>query len=195
MSSTLLEQQFELVAVDKLQPHPDNPRKGSVDGIAKSIAANGFYRPVVVQKSSSRILAGNHSWEAAKAEGLKKIPVVWVDVDDKQALKILLADNKTSDDAVYDELALAQILLEARAGGNLDGTGYSELDLGELFKSMGDEILKAAGPGDEDGEQAPKSGGYKEQYGVIVMCQNEAHQQEVFDQLVADGRECKIVVT
>jgi len=144
MSSKLLPQDYELVAIDKLIQHPDNPRKGSVEGIARSIVANGFYRPVVVQKSTCRILAGNHSWEAAKSEGLTKIPVVWLDVDDVAALKILLADNRLNDIAGYDHNALAKVLMDARNQDALAGTGWSEANLGQLFKSMSEVILNAA---------------------------------------------------
>lgn len=143
MSSTLLDQTYELVSLDKLEPHPDNPRKGDLDAISKSIAANGFYGVLVVQKSTGRILIGNHRYQAAKSEGLKQLPVVWVDCDDRAALKLLLSDNKSSDLAGYSEEALAQILLEARAAGDLEGTGYTETDLAQIFKSMGDAILNA----------------------------------------------------
>lgn len=120
------------VPVDDLQSHPDNPRKGNVDAIVESIRANGFYGACVVQQSTMRILVGNHRWQAAKQAGLKKIPVVFVDVDDAQAKKILLADNRTSDLSSYDSEVLVRLL----SNMDLEGTGYRESDLDALIARL-----------------------------------------------------------
>lgn len=85
MNSQLLAQDYELVPIDKLHKHPDNPRRGATEHIARSVATHGFYGAVVAQRSTGAILAGNHRWEVAKREKLEKIPVVWVDVDDRTA--------------------------------------------------------------------------------------------------------------
>src|SRR5579863_7903781 len=132
MSSQLLAQNYELVLIDKLHRHPDNPRRGATDQIARSVARHGFYGAVVAQRSTGAILAGNHRWEAAKSEGLDRIPVVWIDVDDRVAKQILLSDNKISDIAKYADDALATVLLDLRAQNALDGSGYNEADLGDL---------------------------------------------------------------
>lgn len=132
------EQKYELVAVGRLQPHPDNPRTGDVEAIGESIEANGFYGAVVAQTSTGRILVGNHRWKAAKAKGHKQIPVIWVDVDDDRARKILLADNKTNDLASYDEAALLAVLDDLGAdAGALAGTGYSMDEYEDLLARNG----------------------------------------------------------
>ena len=41
----------------------------------------------------------------------------------------------------------------------------------------------------------PKGNRYKEQFGVIVVCRNEAHHQEVYEALSAQGYTCKVVRT
>jgi len=88
---------------------------------------NGFFGACVVQKSTGFILAGNHRFEAAKKNGAETVPAIWVDVDDATALRILLADNRTSDVATYDFEVLARILLEVQqAQGSAKGTGYDE---------------------------------------------------------------------
>jgi ParB-like chromosome segregation protein Spo0J len=192
--SELLSQQYALVEINKVKPHPKNPRRGDDAAIQASISKNGFYGAIAVQKSTCRILAGNHRWEAAKAQGLDKIPVVWLDVDDKTALRILLADNKTSDLAAYEQEALAEILMQLRTAEELAGSGYEEIDVGKLLKEIGDAIIEANA--EDEGPAKQKSvNGYKEQYGVIVMCEDEKKQEEVFEKLTAEGYECKVVVT
>ena len=47
-TTPLISQEYELVAIDKIAAHPENPRKGDVAAIQKSVAKNGFYGVVVV---------------------------------------------------------------------------------------------------------------------------------------------------
>ena len=35
---------------------------------------------------------------------------------------------------------------------------------------------------------------YKEQFGVIIVCDSEAHQQRVYKALTGDGYRCRVVV-
>jgi DNA modification methylase len=135
--STIVNERYERVPVDAIRTHPKNPRRGDVDVIATSIAKNGFYGAVVVQRSTGYILAGNHRFLAAKKAGLTEVPVLFVDVDDKTARRILLADNRTSDIATYDDGALAALLKELRAEQDLLGSGYDDSDVDKLLKELG----------------------------------------------------------
>jgi ParB-like chromosome segregation protein Spo0J len=72
---------------------------------------NKQYRPIVVQKSTNKILAGNHTWLAAQSLGWEEIAVVYVDVDDVAAKRIVLADNRTNDLADYDGQILAELFV------------------------------------------------------------------------------------
>ncbi len=40
-----------------------------------------------------------------------------------------------------------------------------------------------------------KNPGYREQYGVIVLCEDEVHQRQIYERLHADGLRVKVVVT
>jgi hypothetical protein len=134
----VLNQATETLPIDAVRPHPRNPRQGDIGAIHQSIAANGFYGAVIAQRSTGFILAGNHRWKAAQQAGAKEVPVTWVDVDDDHALRILLADNRTSDLGTYDDGALADILRELQeATGTLAGTGYDGDDLDELLADLG----------------------------------------------------------
>lgn len=119
----------EQVDVSALKPHPANPRRGDVDVILKSLTAHGQYRPIVAQRSTGHILAGNHTWQAARRLKWSKIAVTWLDVDDHTAEKILLADNRTSDLASYDDAALLDLLTNLP---DLEGTGFDRYDIDRL---------------------------------------------------------------
>lgn len=134
--TSLRDQEYELVATSVLRPHPKNARKGDTAAIFDSIGANGFYGACVVQKSTGYILAGNHRWKAARRAKLPQIPVIWLDVDDDRAMRILLVDNRTNDVSGYDDTALAAILSELAGASDLTGTGYDEGDLDKLLGEL-----------------------------------------------------------
>jgi hypothetical protein len=125
-------------ALAELKPHPDNPRQGDVGNIAQSIKQNGWYGTIVAQRSTGYVLAGNHRLLAAKELGIDTVPVYWVDVDDEQAHRILLADNRASDLATYDDSALADILASlTETDIGLGGTGFDDNDLEALLFDLG----------------------------------------------------------
>ena len=121
-------QEYELVSVEAIQPHPDNARRGDIKTIRESIRNNGFVGACVVQRSSNHILVGNHRYLAAVEEGLTEIPVMWVDKSDIEAKRLLVADNRTADLASYDDAALGD-LLAALETDELQGTGFTQDDL------------------------------------------------------------------
>lgn len=129
--------EIESVAVTALKPYPNNPRKGNVETIAKSLEAYGQYKPITVNRRNQQILAGNHTFEAAKSLGWEKIDVVYVDVDKTTAAKIVAIDNKASDDGYYDNDALMKLLGSLP---DLEATGYSEDDLDDL-KALLEETI------------------------------------------------------
>lgn len=122
--------------VDELDIHPENPRKGNVDQIAESIDENGWYGTLVAQESTRRVLVGNHRLKAARQIGMETVPVMWVDVDDDHARRILLSDNRLSDLAGYDEEALAEMLEELEDADQLAGTGYDADYLDKLMTEL-----------------------------------------------------------
>lgn len=119
----------EIVEITSLKPYPKNPRRGDVDEIAQSLKVNGQYKPIVVNRRDQTILAGNHTWRAARSLGWTHIAVSYVDVDDLGAQKIVLADNRTSDMSSYDDSKLLELL---ESLPSLEGTGFKDVDLDQL---------------------------------------------------------------
>lgn len=135
----------ERVDVDRLALHPRNQRRGNVGRVEQLIEDNGFHGVLLVQRSTGFVLAGNHTLQAAKAAGLRKLPVIWYDVDDDEALRILLGDNRGSDDAGYELDGLAALLSELEASDRgLAGTGWTSADLEGMLDKLGAEVAPAA---------------------------------------------------
>lgn len=147
MTATVINERTERVKLDRLELHPQNPRIGNVDAVLESIETNGFYGTIVAQKATGRILVGNHRYQAARLAGLERVPVVWVDVDDDTALRILLADNRTSDLAEYDDTRLREALEEImESHGSLVGTGYDDTFLEDLLGQDPDDVPEDPAP-------------------------------------------------
>lgn len=128
----------ELVPVDDLVIHPDNPRVGNIDVIVESIRLNGWYGTIVAQTSTRHVLAGNHRLQAARQAGVEQVPVYWADVDDQTARRILLADNRTADLAGYDNETLVELLtIASESEQGLLGTGWTTEAL-DVLMSFGD---------------------------------------------------------
>ena len=136
--------------VDQLVEHPDNPRRGDEAAIEASMVAHGFYGAVLVQASTRRIIAGNHRTRVARHLGESTVPVLFVDVDDERARRLLLVDNRTNDVAGYDSGELARLLEELSTLDNgLVGTGFTDSDLDALLAGLEDADPNMPVRGDE----------------------------------------------
>lgn len=125
------------VRVTDLRQHPDNANNGDVDAIEESIEVNGFFAPILVQRSTGYILVGNHRFLAAQQLGAVEVPVIYLDVDDQRAKRIMVADNRTARLGHDDEAQLAQLLGELYAtDAGLHGTGYESQDFEKLMKGL-----------------------------------------------------------
>jgi len=156
----------EMVAVEGLVNHPGNPRQGDIGAIAVSIQENGWFGSLVAQKSTGYVLAGNHRLQAARQLGITEVPVHWLDVNDTQALKILLADNRTNDLATYDNEILTQLLAEIATEDSLLGTGYDGDDLDLLITDGDIDLEELAGQFPEDGTDLWKTVSFRVPPGV-----------------------------
>lgn len=122
-----------VVRVDELSPYPGNARRGDLSVLRDSLRVHGQYRDIVVQESTGYILAGNHTFLAAQAEGWSEIGATFIDVEDDQARKIVLVDNRSNDVAGYDLPALADLL---KSVDGLEGTGFDDQALEDVMASL-----------------------------------------------------------
>lgn len=121
------------VPVASLREYRDNPRRGDVETIKRSLAAHGQYRPVVVNARTGEVLAGNHTLRAARELGWTEIAATFVDVDDDTAARIVLVDNRSNDLAAYDDEQLSRLL---ESLPTLDDTGFTSSDLEQLLATF-----------------------------------------------------------
>lgn len=120
----------ETVPVHMITCHPHNAREGDLGAVIESLQTNGQYRPIIVNKRTTNIIVGNHTYQAARSLGWDRIAVHYIDVDPEEETRILLIDNRTSDLATYDTNTLKQLLTDIRS---YEGTGYSHQDAQEIL--------------------------------------------------------------
>lgn len=140
--------------IDDLEHYARNPRRGDLDTIVESLRRNGQYRPIVVNRRTSEVLAGNHTLAAAVKLGWQRIAVTYVDVDHDQAARIVAVDNRANDLAGYDDEQLIALLSDLP---DLEGTGYSQEDLDELLAAGQATELPPALTDPDDVPHPPKA--------------------------------------
>lgn len=130
--------QITLEPVDSLTRHDKNARVGDVEAVKESIQTNGWYGAVIAQKSSRKIVIGNHRYQAALELGYDTIPTILLDITDEQAKRMMLADNRTSDKGTYDHEKLEALLKQMHTSDlGLAGTGYNLDDLDAIIRATG----------------------------------------------------------
>ncbi len=153
MTTQIITSASKPTPVDDLVGYFRNPRRGDVELIKDSLDTLGQYKAIVVNDGSktgrpNEVLAGNHTLMAARELGWRMIDAQFVDVDDATARKIVLVDNRSNDQASYDNEILSELLAELE--GDVGGTGWSVeaiedilmlsqvKDLDELADEVGD---------------------------------------------------------
>lgn len=127
----------EVVPIDSVEPHPRNYREHDVGAIHESIKRFGQYLPVVVQRSTSYIVAGSGRWEAQKARGEAEIPVRFEDFTDEEAVAVLVADNWTAQRGRNLDSELLDLLRELREEADLmAATGVEDDDVDALEREL-----------------------------------------------------------
>lgn len=92
------------VPVEVLHPRGDNPRRNdrAAEKLTETILSIGWGAPILMQGDSGAIIGGHTRLKAAKSIGLERLPVRVLDVDDRRAKALALADNRMGELADWD---------------------------------------------------------------------------------------------
>ena len=174
------------IPIGRLRANPTNPRVLRDDKFAKLKQSLQDFpdmlnkRPIVAVTDADgkfMVLGGNMRLRACQDLKMKEVPVILADEwTEEQRREFIIKDNVGFGEWDWDQLA-------------------NEWDADQL----GEWGMDLPGPTQGEGEApdpfADDGIGAKSQYGVIVHCKDEPDQARVFEKLVADGHECKVVVT
>lgn len=129
----LEESVFQEIDISHIVPNPYQPREHfdeeTLVSLAASIAEVGVVQPVIIRKALEgyEIIAGERRWRAAQRAGLRSVPALVRDADDKGALEAAVVENVHRQDlnaleeaAAYrqlmDDFGLTQEDVAARVG-------------------------------------------------------------------------------
>ena len=128
------QQEVTRLPLQKVEPNPNQPRRRfdeeELQALSDSIAEHGILQPLAVRAMEGgfyQIIAGERRWRAARLAGLKEVPVVVVEADDRTVMELALIENLQRQDlnpmeeaegyrVLTEEYGLTQEQAAARVG-------------------------------------------------------------------------------
>jgi len=173
---------------------PVNPRHHegrNPEIIRHSLKTFGQVEPLVVQKSSLRVIGGNGRLGVMRQMGWTEASIVLLDVDDATALALGIQLNRAAESSRWDEQLLLTTLDEIREFGyDLDGIGWNPDEYEALIDSINAPVDLSPPPAD-DQSQSPGAMEYR----VIIDCQSETDQAATFERLTKEGLKCRLLIS
>jgi len=132
------------VPISSLTSDPRNARQHGQRNLAvlrSSLTRFGQRRPVVVVKSTRRVIAGNGLLRAATDLGWESIEAIFVEDNESEAKAFALVDNRSAELSLWDDVELGEQLAELRGGDwPVEDLGWSRADYDALCKSEEDPL-------------------------------------------------------
>jgi len=169
--------EFKRVAAKDLLPNPKNWRshpKEQKDALQGILAEVGYADALLVRETEhGYMLLDGHLRAEVSPE--QKVPVLVLDVTEKEADKILLTHDFITDMAVMKEEEFQELLnqTEIESQALLDAL-QKQIDEGDGFESTDKDV------------SIPSI------FQIVVSCDNESHQQELYDRFIEDGLTVKL---
>ncbi|MGO0304997.1 ParB/Srx family N-terminal domain-containing protein [Endozoicomonas acroporae] len=171
--------------VSDLIPYVNNSRvhdEEQIIQICSSIKEFGFTNPVLIDEENG-IIAGHGRLMAAKKLNLKTVPcIVLAGLSEAQKKAYVIADNSIALNSSWDMDVLSREVEALQAEDfDLNLLGFKDDFMVSLFDDPAPEP-----------EQKPNGEEYTEIFNILVECDNEAHQQEIYDELTQKGLKCRV---
>ncbi len=148
-----------MIGIDRLEPNPQQPRTdlGDLEELVASIKEKGILEPLLVRPSQVggryMIISGERRFRAAREAGLREVPCIEMDVDDRAVAEIALIENlQRKDLTAYEEAEGLHALVErfgythedvAKQIGKSRSSVTESLKIAELPADIRNECLKA----------------------------------------------------
>jgi len=175
------------LSINSISPNRNQPRKrmdpGKLAGLAASIKEQGVVTPVIVRRTGSgfELIAGERRWRASQAAGLKTVPAVVREANDRQTLVLALVENIQREDLnPMEEASSYQMLLK-------------DLTQEELARQVGKDRATVANslrllklP--QDIQQAVREGGISAGHArAILSLDTPAAQMQLYRRIIKGG--------
>jgi ParB family transcriptional regulator, chromosome partitioning protein len=111
-----------LLPIEKIEPNPEQPRVeiGDLTELTNSIREKGVLEPLLVKPNRAAgtwmIIAGERRWRSAALAGLREVPCIELDLNEKEVAEIALIENLQRKDLNVWEEADGLAALNSRFG-------------------------------------------------------------------------------
>ena len=167
----------EKVKIGEVKNNPSNPRLIKDDKFRKLVKSIQEFpqmlelRPIVVDENNI-VLGGNMRLKACKEAGLKDVFIVKAEnLTEEQKQEFIVKDNVGFGEWDWDMLANEWDV------DNLDEWG---LDVPKILDSSEDDLKDLSSTIDN-------------LYRIEVVCKDEEHQENIYNKLIEQGYECRLL--
>jgi len=181
------------VPITQINPAPYNPRKALKPGddeyarLKRSIETFAYVDPLIWNKRTGNLVGGHQRLAVLTNEfGITEVDVSVVDLDDNAEKSLNVALNKI--DGEWDDDGLAALLMDLQSADyDATLTGFDENEIDAMLADL--DASAAAGSVDTPVDREVKS--VRE---IIIQCETEAEQNELFTDLKKRGITCRMSV-
>lgn len=146
--------QMDVRALNPLRRNPRSHSDQQLEEIAQSIERFGFLVPLLVERKTMDVLAGNGRWAASIRRGWRRVPVIFADhLSPAERKAFIIADNAIATHATWSDEILAEYFTALeRAGVDPTITTFSIEEITEVLAAARPRV---AGAGEPDVPPAP----------------------------------------
>ena len=179
-------QELRRVPARQLRPHPKNWRthpRAQQDALRGLLAEIGYADALLARQLPDGTLELIDGHLRAETTPDMEVPVLVLDLDDEEAAKLLALHDPLAGMAERNEEVLAGLLAQIETEN-------------DAVRSLLDRILAEPAPSLEVQETEPRlppEVEIPETFQVVIECEDEAQQKEVFQRMVAEGFKCRLL--
>jgi ParB-like chromosome segregation protein Spo0J len=153
----------QAIPLNSLVFDPKNPRshnQRNLDAIQASLNRHGQVEPLLVQRSTQMVIAGNGRLEAMKSMAWEFAQCVLLDVNDQQARELSIALNRTGELAGWNEAVLAEHLSALASlpdtGVDIEALGFTGDEMQGLLDGYDQAIADISQDAQEEANEEPE---------------------------------------
>lgn len=174
------------VDINDIRPNSAQPRshfdEEKLAELSKSIRANGVIQPLIVRESSTgyELVAGERRWRASRLAGLKTVPCIVRNFDDRQNAIVAIIENMQREDLNPIEEALGLKSMTEKYGFTQEQISES-LGRSRTYITNSIRLLKLP----KEIQEYVSSGQMSAAHGrTIINIPDKARQKEIADKII-----------
>ena len=174
------------IDINDIRPNSAQPRisfdEAKLAELASSIRTNGVIQPLIVRESSTgyELVAGERRWRASRIAGLRKVPCIVRNFDDRQNAIVAIIENMQREDLNPIEEAKGLRSMTEKYGFTLEQVSAS-LGRSRTYITNSIRLLKLP----EEIQEYVSNGQMSAAHGrTIINIPDKAKQKEIADKII-----------